>query len=1129
VTSTRTPLSYYWNNVSGSTTKSGINGGKFVFKVRDNRGCIKQDSVLLDTVKVLTATKNFKQGTCNVNNAYIKIKATGGTGAYSYTWSHTTSNVDSVYNLSPGTYKITVSDAKGCQWFDSVTIVQLGMPNVTFNKTPARCRNANGSIDAILSNFSGTYSYLWSSGETTSLITGKSANNYSLTISDGAGCTMSASTTLTTIGVDSISLEIKQPICDINNGKIKAVPMNIAGNKTYSWSTGANIDSIINLGGGNFSLTVTDSFCTYSKSTTLVMAKSPLISLSKVNATCGLNNGRVLTSVTFGASPFVYTWNTGSNFPNLFNVDSGTYTVIISDTNNCKDTATIYVPRIPKLAASFVTTNTTCGNSNGSIQTTVTGGTPGYTYNWSNGNNLANLSNLLAGTYTLTLNDNGNCTIVETVVLTDKKKPDIDSVVTNAVCSKSNGSIIINIIDGTAPFTYKWNTGATSKDLLNLSSGFYSLTVVDSIGCRDSSLILVDNGATPSLSYLEVKNSTCGLSNGRIAVELPRGISPITYTWSTGVSNDTLDNIPAGKYYITVLDGRQCEIIDTVTITTSTNPIISLSSSAAYCSQAKGSITSSIINGTPKYKFIWSNGDTSQNPTSLFSGNYSVTVVDSFLCKDTASIFVNEKKNDLTASVQLFNLKCFNDLSGKVIITPMGGTPPYLTYDVNSPAPDSIVYNLSAKKYIYSVYDSLGCQYTDSFTLTEPNPLSTILVSKQDLLCYKEPSGGIRVKTNGGTAPFTYIWSSGAVGDDVTGLSAGVHTVSVTDINGCKDNYTTTISQPNDIIVNETIVNNPCNGLAAGTINLNVSSGTAPYSFAWSNGFSNKDISGLSQGRYKVSITDANNCLDTFSYTLLDPDKLQLGSVSTIGLKCKEFIDGEITVNGIGGTLPYKYSLDSGKTFNYNNRFTDLNSGNYYIIIKDNNGCKSFVNATVSTYPEFTIRAYPRDTQINLGENVTLGYNVIQGSDLWIKSTLWSDGEGLSCVDCRNPISSGYFEKIYVVEVKYFDKCKVTDSVMIRIVDTNGLFVPSAFAPESAEKDENRTFRVYANKLLSASISIYNRWGEKVFESKEAHIKGWDGMYKGQPAPSSVYSYVLEVTYLSKRKVVKKGTVTLIR
>lgn len=1128
VISIRTPLNYFWNNISGTNSISGINGGKYVFKVIDNRGCVKQDSVILDTIKPLIVNLNTKNATCNLNNGYIKVNAAGGTGTKSYSWSHTGANVDSVFGLAPAKYKVTVSDTKGCLWVDSFTITQLGLPIISFSKTPSTCRNANGNLQSTITNASGAITYAWNTGNTGANLINLTPNNYTLTVTDATGCSNSASILLNSIGVDSVYLDAIFPKCNINNGKIKALPFNTSGTVNYIWNTGANKDSIVNLGGGSYSVTVSDNLCSFIRTANLVMAPSPIVSLAKQDASCNINNGQITSNISLGTSPFSYVWN-GSIGPfELINIDSGAYKLVVTDINGCKDSASTYLPRIPMLKATLTPYKSKCGLPNGSIVTAVTGGKTTYHFQWSNGDTIQSLNNILAGNYTLTLSDDGNCTITESILVEDRLKPKVIANITASVCDKPNGAISTTVLDGTPPFTYLWSTGATSSSIANISQGLYKLTVTDNIGCIDSITAQVISGSPPDFDYQTIYRSTCGLPNGSIVTKMSvRAINPV-YTWSTGVVNDTLSNVGPGTYYLTVTDDRQCEIIDTFIMPTTLLPKINLSIAQSYCLKPNGQVFSVVTEGTSPYQYIWNTGATSPTINGLFPNQYALTVTDSLGCRDSAKILLTEEKNEVQATYDTFNLKCYRDNSGRVKFYPSGGQNPY-TFIVYNSTLDSITYGLSAGKHYFTIIDNRGCEYKDSFSLNEPPPLVTKITYKKDLICNNQPDGEIHVETSGGIFPYTYKWSpSGFYGDRASGLYAGEHTVAVTDLKGCKDTLKQTLIQPNAILIVPSKTNNLCYGQSKAAIDINVSNGTPPYQYLWSNKMTTKNISGLSQGSYSLQLIDSNGCIARYFDTIVDPPIQELGNIKATNLICPDIIDGMLEVSGIGGVSPYQYSIDSGKSFSFKNKFINLPAGNYYVLIRDKENCHTYVKSLIDDYPKFTINANPNLAEISLGESVQLGFDVIQGSSSWINQINWRASDGLSCIDCASPIASPYISSTYVVEVDYLNRCKTFDTLEVIVLDKNELFIPNAFTPAS-EKENNKTFRIFSNNVLSAYLLITDRWGEIVFDSKEAHLKGWNGEYKGEPALAGTYTYYAEVEYLNQRKVIKRGTFILIR
>lgn len=1141
VSSSNNPLSHFWNNVAGASSKTGLNGGKFVYKVIDSRGCIRTDSALMDTIYPLSITKNVKNASCSVSNGFIKVTAKGGNAPYTYTWAHTTPT-DSVSGLANGKYYLTIIDSKGCVLKDTTTIAQIGVPVISFSSIPSRCRNSNGSITATVTNISSSISYIWSgAGETSPSISGKGPGSYTLTITDVTACSIASTFQLISIGVDSITMIAVQPKCDINNGTIKGVPSNIKGSHTYKWNyLAATTDSIGALGSGVYTLTVTDSVCTYVKSQTLVMQRKPDISLTKTNASCGLNNGKIISTVAFGTGTINYFWTpTGSTATTLNNLDTGGHTLFVTDAIGCKDTATINITRVPIIRAIFNVTKDTCKRKTGAVSTSVSGGISPYSYTWSIGSSTPSISGRYAEVDTLIITDNGTCTITSIVTIGEFVKPDPDYIAVPALCGKDNGSVKVFLKPGTGTpgFKYRWNTGATTDSLDNLAAGYYYVTITDTVGCIAYDTVTIDPGATPPVSISSI-NSTCQLPNGSITAAMPRGVNPV-FKWSTGYVGPVLSNIGAGTYYLTVTDDRQCVVYHTIVITTTTRPAITISSTNSFCLGANGTISLSIANGTAPFSYLWNTGATTDNLNRVLSGKYLVTVTDAIGCVDSANTIVLETPNTLKASGTPIHLRCYNDASGGISISVSGGTAPYeYKTSTTNYIPTNFITGLSAGKQVYTVRDINGCLHSDSLSLTEPTIIRFDSSKKVDLVCYGKPTGEGEVFVSGGTPPYQYYkWTPKPVfGRKVVGMLAGVYTVEVSDANNCLRDTQVTINQPNMLGGDTLLKSNSCFGESKGAIEVNGFGGKPPYRYKWDMGSSSNKLSNLKQGLYKVTITDTSNCVATVTIDLKDPPILTFARNPTIiPARCLEFNEGEIEMYGSGGVSPYKYSIDSGKTFVRKNKFKNLLAGLYHMVIVDAEGCMEYKFDSVGGPPQFKIQAIPRDTTIQLGESVMLDYTVIAGNPAWSEGERWSDKKGLSCVDCKTPIAIPYAPEWYEIQVKYFEgRCTARDTAFIKIIDDNDVYIPSAFAPSSNYVDpilnvSNRTFMVYGNTILKAELRVFNRWGELMFHSKEANRIGWDGNYKGEPARLEVYTYYAEITFLSKRKRSYKGSVTLMR
>ncbi|MCO5288690.1 MAG: SprB repeat-containing protein [Bacteroidetes bacterium] len=200
--------------------------------------------------------------------------------------------------------------------------------------------------------------------------------------------------------------------CGQNNGSITTSVSGGTPTYTYLWNTGATTSSITNVAAGTYTVTVTDSkLCTKSFSQTISNLSGPVVTVDSVkNVSCfGGNNGGIYISVT-GNSPFTYAWSSGAVSQDLVNVVAGTYTVTVSDNSNCHTIVSRTITQPTVIAATLTATNATCGQNNGSITTSVSGGTPTYSYLWNTGATIASITNVAAGTYTVTVTDSKLCT-----------------------------------------------------------------------------------------------------------------------------------------------------------------------------------------------------------------------------------------------------------------------------------------------------------------------------------------------------------------------------------------------------------------------------------------------------------------------------------------------------------------------------------------------------------------------------------------------------------------------------------------------------------------------------------------------------------------------------------------------
>ncbi|MCF8371343.1 MAG: T9SS type A sorting domain-containing protein [Bacteroidales bacterium] len=425
---------------------------------------------------------------CNGDNdGTIDMSPSGGTTPYSYQWADG-ATAASRSNLGPGMYAVTVTDLFGLEISGSYEIIEPPILGVSFTSSSVSCfGGSNGSIDASAYGGIPGYTFLWSTGATTSSISNLQAGTYTLTVIDSYECTFISSHTISQPSAIEVTLVSTNISCyGANNGEIHLYPSNGFAPYTYSWNDGATTAYRPGLSAGTYTYTVTDSNgCNSSGSATIIEPAPLTLSISTTNISCnGNNDGQIQVYPSYGP-PYSYSWNDGATTASRVGLASANYTVTVTNSDGCTASGSAFITQPFALSLSFTSNNVSCfGGSNGSIDLSVYGGTSPYTYLWNNGANSQDRINLPAGTYTVTITDSHGCTITGSRTITQPALLSISGTVTNVTMTGgSNGAVNITVSGGSPTFLYNWSNGATTEDNIGLSAGFYNLTVIDSNGC----------------------------------------------------------------------------------------------------------------------------------------------------------------------------------------------------------------------------------------------------------------------------------------------------------------------------------------------------------------------------------------------------------------------------------------------------------------------------------------------------------------------------------------------------------------------------------------------------------------------------------------------------------------------
>lgn len=806
----------------------------------------------------------------NVQNDYTSTSSNSPT---SYNWSFeggtpstsTSANPQNITYANAGTYDVTLTatNSYGSHTYNCSNCVTVyNDPTVALTGTNPLCAGQNnGGISTSVSG-SSPYTYAWNTGATSANLSNVGGGTYSVTVTDANTCTKLASTTLTSPSVMTITGTVVNATCSgINNGSITASATGGTGNKTYSWSNGSSGATVSNLAGGSYTVTVLDANnCAASQSFTVTAPTGMTISGTTVNPTCsGLNNGSISATATGGTGNKTYTWNTGATGATLNNAAAGTFTVTATDAAGCSQTQAFTLTAPAAMTITATTVQPTCGLSNGSISIVVSGGTGNKTYSWSNGSTSSSISNLAAGTYSVTVTDANGCTQTQSFTITAQAAMTVTGSVTAPTCfNSSNGMIAASVTGGSGNISYSWSNGASGSSIMNASAGAYTVTATDASGCSATTTF---NVTVPLQMVLNptVNNLICaGSATGSIALNVTGGTGNKTYFWSTGATTSSITNLNAGVYSVLVTDQNGCNASQNITITSPSALNSNLNDFDIACNDQVGSAQVAPTGGQAPYSVQWSNGSTNSSWENMSAGSYSVQVTDANGCQTNNEFEITESDN-LSVFANPTHVLCYGQNNGSITVNVSGGDQNY-TYFWNNGSTATSLSNITAGNYSVIVTDGNGCNGSVNVTITQPTALG-ITIDSEDVSCFGLNDGIGMATVYGGTNPYILTWSNGETGDYIDELSPQDYTVTATDNNGCGVQGIITVEEPNMLVASVVILSpETCSG-NNGSAEVLVEGGTPGYFMIWSNGNTENILSNAASGEYNVAITDAHGCL----------------------------------------------------------------------------------------------------------------------------------------------------------------------------------------------------------------------------------------------------------------------------
>ena len=1021
---------YLWSNGSTNNTISNLIAGNYILQIKDSLGCLlNQNYSVSQPTAPLSVTGVKTDISCfNGNNGTINITVSGGTAPYFYSWSNS-QTIEDLTNISAGNYTVIVTDANGCSASFNFSLSQPLSNNLTLSATDVGCFGANtGSIDATISGGSAPYIYLWNTGATTQDVSGLIAGNYTLTATDANGCATSSSVTISQPAfANTLSAVISNALC--NNQPSGAIDLSINSANSgfsYSWNNGASTQDINGLISGNYTVSVSDNSGCIVTGTFNVGQPDAITDNSLVtNVSCfGGNNGTINITPIGGTAPYQYNWSNGPSTEDITNLTSGTYFLTITDANSCQQNFSLSVsqPNDSLSATGIINTITCNGFSDGGVDITIQGGTAPYTFSWTNSVGTQDIVNVTAGNYTVTVTDAKGCVLNHTYLVSEPPMLNSTFSVTNVGCfGDSTGAINLEVTGGIEDYIYLWSNGETTQDIDTLSANNYNVIITDANGCVLSSDTAVNQPANGINLTLTATNVSCfGLTDGAIDLTIQGGSSPYTINWNTGQITEDLQNLPGGNYIVTVIDANGCSANGSINIIQPTSPLsISGSTTNVNCyNGSNGSIDVTVSGGTFPYTYDWSNNAISQDLLNIGAGAYTVIVTDNNNCTINASYSVTQPASGISISNNVQNVTCNGGSNGAININVNGGSGPY-TYSWSNMSVDEDQFNLTAGIYTVQVTDAIGCSLSSNITVNEPLTAVSIISTITNVTCFGQSTGAINITTSGGTPGYSFLWSNGAITEDISGLASGTYTVNITDFNGCVLSTPISVSQPSaPLTLTSTHTNILCFGNSTGSINLTVNGGSPGYTYSWNNGASTEDISNLAAGTYTVNVTDINLCNASLSVVITQPSSALTATETHQNILCYGANNGSIDLSVNGGTPNYTYLWNTGAN---TQDVSGLIAGNYSVAIKDANNCTINLSVII-TQPSAPLTLQNAITNVNCnGESSgSIDITVIGGTSpytyYWNTGALTQDlynipsGQyTLAVTDANNCVSSAIY------------------------------------------------------------------------------------------------------------------------
>ena len=1147
---------YVWNTGSPSQDLTSLPAGLYSVNVYDFNACGEFLSITISEPATPVSASSIQTDVLcyGALTGAIDVTPQGGVGPYTFLW-NTGETTEDITNAIAGNYSVDITDFNGCVYTLLDTIYQPALP-LTLNESHVNvlCNGGNnGSIDIVTTGGTAPYSYLWDNGVIVEDLSNLIAGTYTITVTDSNGTTGGCYDQLTvtiTEPLNPVAVTASQVDILCYAGNTGAVDVTVTGGTApynYSWSNGASSEDIGSLISGSYSVIVTDANgsaggCADSITIVLTQPLAPVsLSFAQTDVLCFSNaTGEINLDAQGGTAPYVYTWSNGSSNQDLTGLVAGTYSVLVTDSNGsaggcaASTTVTITQPLAP-LTLSETHVNVLCfGNNTGSIDLSVSGGTAGYNYVWSNTETSQDIDTLIAGIYSVDVTDGNNCQTQLQVIVSQPLAPltEVHNLSNISCFAGSDGNIDLTTTGGTIPYSFIWTNGFTTEDVLNVGFGTYSVLITDANNCTLSGTYTLTEPAAPlttSTSYLAV--NCYGESNGTAIVNAFGGTQNYTYLWNNGATTATNSNLIEGNYSVVVTDANGCVSTNSVYVTEPSPISITSSQIDVLCyGTSTGSATAAASGGVGFYNYLWSTGVVGNSVNNLIAGSYTIYVNDGNQCIDSLEVNIDQPLDSISINLIGTDVLCYGLSTGAINATVSGATAPY-SYVWNNGSTNEDLSNLSTGTYNIQVTDAHACVYNETIAILQPADITIQNAQIENVSCNDFTDASIDITASGGVGPYDYTWSNGTTTEDLIDLPAGSYFVVINDANSCVRVFNYTVTQPDTLFASFVTVEPTCFEYTNGSINVTTEGGTAPYSYAWSNGMTGNLIQPIGAGNYFTTITDANGCIYDLEATLGQPEEIQVTFDADVLEGCDP--------------LKVNFANTSDELFLSEWFFGDGATGTgtqiqhvYYgadcydvtLVVTDALGCTNSLSVTdfICVLPTPTAAIEASNIHLNTAEPTT----VITNASVGAVNYIWNLGDEVTDYYYFQPGEHTYpiynYDNYLISLIAIGENgCSDTANLLIEFDNSLIIYVPNTFTPNGDEM--NQVFQpIIPAPVTSYRLRIYNRWGELIFESFDPS-NYWEGTYNGELVPDGIYTWEIIVVTVEADTYKNIGHVNVLR